>query len=164
MHISGKRKIIFGLGILLLLLIWMIVPKEYKVDFSADAIKIENAAPEKEERVSLCIQGIFHRALFRNDCFDGKIEINKLPGASGEMLPIMFDAHGDGYGSIVYRNGDELEFIGYIRFDRSVKEVIVCLFENGEDGRKIWGKDKGTVIAYPYSSRNELSEKLYGGE
>lgn len=140
--------------------IFLALPKERRIDCRLDAALTEKADPAAQTTAALTIDGIYKSSLFGGDSFAGKVEIDCLPVTAGELLNVVFSAEDKGYGALTYKNGESLEFVGYMRMSKTADEIIICLFEDMGDGRKGWSADTGAVISYPDSIEN-ISDKLY---
>lgn len=140
--------------------IFLALPKERRIDCRLDAALTEKADPAAQTTAALTIDGIYKSSLFGGDSFTGKLEIGGLPVTEGELLSVVFSAEDKGYGALTYKNGESLEFVGYMRMSKTADEIIICLFEDMGDGRKGWSADTGAVISYPDSIEN-ISDKLY---
>lgn len=138
----------------------MALPKERRIDCRLDAALTEKADPAAQTTAALTIDGIYKSSLFGGDSFTGKLEIDCLPVTEGELLNVVFSAEDKGYGALTYKNGESLEFVGYMRMSKTADEIIICLFEDMGNGRKGWCADTGAVISYPDSIEN-ISDKLY---
>lgn len=140
--------------------IFLAVPKERSIERRVDATLVQNGSPAERRQTALTISGTYKSALFGGDSFAGKVEIDCLPVTEGELLNVVFSAEDKGYGALTYKNGESLEFVGYMRMSKTADEIIICLFEDMGDGRKGWSADTGAVISYPDSIEN-ISDKLY---
>lgn len=140
--------------------IFLALPKERRIDCRLDAALTEKADPAAQTTAALTIDGIYKSSLFGGDSFTGKLEIGGLSVTAGELLSVTFSAKEKGYGALTYKNGDSLDFIGYVRMNKTASEVIICLFDDIGGGRREWSADEGAVISYPDSIEN-ISDKLY---
>lgn len=159
--ISFKVILIVSFVALLLIGIYLIVPKNYQIDCRLDATEMDNGSGANQKQTTLAITGVYHQSLFGGDSFTGHVEIDGYPVTHGEMMPITFSSDDKGYGGLSYRNDGVLEFIGYIYMDRKVSEVIICLFDDIGEGRKGWSVTTGSVIAFPYENIDDLADRLY---
>ncbi len=145
---------------LILAFVYLALPKERRIDCRIDAELVQNGSPAERRQTALTISGTYKSSLFGGDSFTGKLEISGLPVTEGELLSVVFSAEDKGYGALTYKNGESLEFVGYMRMSKTADEVIICLFEDMGDGRKGWSADEGAVISYP-DNIEDIGDKLY---
>ena len=149
------------LVMILLIGIYLIVPKNFHIDCRLDATEMDNGSGANQKQTTLAITGIYHKSLFSGDSFTGHVEIAGYPVTHGEMMPITFSSDDKGYGGLSYRNDGTLEFIGYIYMNQNASEVIVCLFDDIGEGRKGWSESTGSVISFPCDKISDLTDRLY---
>lgn len=159
--ISLKLILAVLLVMILLIGIYLIVPKNFHIDCRLDATEMDNGSGANQKQTTLVITGVYHQSLFGGDSFTGHVEIDGYPVTHGEMMPITFSSDDKGYGGLSFRNDGVLEFIGYIYMDRTASEVIVCLFDDIGEGRKGWSDTTGTVISFPCEKIGDLADRLY---
>lgn len=158
-HISHAIRVCL-IAILVFTGCYMMAPKSYHIEQTLNATQI-SLHRDHTEKAEVKIAGVLETRLLRGDSFVGKIEIQGFPETSGELLPITFNSKSNDYGSLTYRYKENLEFIGYVRMNRDATDVIICLFEELGDGRKVWSQNEGTVIAFPSNDISKLRELLY---
>ena len=146
--------------VLVLICLLMILPKEHNITRHIQATAIDRA-DYTNSQITLLISGTYRSSLLGSNSFTGRIEIEGMPVTNGEMLPVVFDSQYKKYGSLIYKNNSSYEFVGYIRMDKNASEVIICIFDFLEGGKKIWEKDKGHVIMYPFVDLTDIYDMLY---
>ena len=152
--------IIVFVAALIVLCVIITLPKSHAVNCSLNATEI-NRSDNTQKQLVLTIAGNYRSSFLGKSSFAGRIEIEGIPLTSGELEPVLFDASEKNYGSLTYKNGNSYEFIGYIRMDKRISEIIICLFEPLENGRKVWEENKGIIISYPKADLSAISDLLY---
>ena len=163
-----KHAKLYILGTLLaILLLSLILPKRCPIDIQTTAFvyAMDQQAPIAEHEVS--IEGIYLRRLFREDVYQGSLEVSGYPETAGASAYIQFYNDHD-FGMISYQQDgipiwdSELKQI-YTNLDFSV--FVIQLFEVSKDGDDIsasWDGADGRVLstAPDYESLLEYCEVL----
>ena len=155
-----KNTIIVLIVLLLSICILLILPKTYNINCNIQATAIDGKE-NTNSPITLLISGTYKSSLLGDNSFVGSIEVEGIPVTNGEMLPLFFDSQYKNYAPMTYKDNNGYEFVGYVWMDKNTTEVIICIFDALEDGKKIWEKDKGLVIAYPHTNLSDIYEKLY---
>ena len=159
--LSSRAGIFFFAFVLLVLGLYLVIPKTTYIDKHLQATVIEKGGSCKNQLTTVKVVGVYNSRVCGKESFDGKIEIEGLTDDSGDMLPIVFDPQDKNYGALTYQRSNRLEFVGYVKMNKDASEIIICLFEDGEAERKIWGPYEGLIILYPYTSISDLDNVIY---
>lgn len=155
-----KKTILIVVLILLLVVTVSHIPRTYEIERTLEATEFTMATPEINSPVKVTIEGIYKTRWLGEDVFEGKIILQNYDVTGEKLYQVVFDSD-KGYGNLSYQKDNGIEFLGYIKMDRWVNEMIICVFEDTSDGGKMWSVDKGTVITYPKRSLDEIKPQLY---
>ncbi len=172
MNTKSKRTLIISACVLmgiLLITIWLYY-RSIHIQKEIDTIQYQNNNVAYEESISLQIVGEYHKRLFKEDYFEGQIQIGGYPFTSEvgwDLVSISFD---EGYGHIVYTffqpESDEEESImdilrlGYMLCTPSFEQFAIVFFDEQIDNTDEydsghWTNENGLFIAYPTTNRDE---------
>lgn len=120
---------------------------------------------EYENKITLYVKGVYKSYLFKNDTFEGIIEISGYD-FTYELTPAPLE-FSDGYSILLYHgniDGKPVQnTIGMIFTESDFSSLLICVNEPNGDGTSGWNGENGLIICAPAENvvqALETAEKL----
>ncbi len=156
---NSKLKV-FSIILVIVTLAILVLPIKTRTNKTINGLQCRIGNSDDIANVSIHVDGIYENYLFRNDKFDGKIEISNFNDTyNQEVIPLEFT---DNNANLIYDltdDGNALYYsVGFLMCDPDFDNLLILVSEPIEESNKNWSSKDGLFITAPAISREESIE------